>query len=81
MWAAVESDTDPVKQKQEKINYLKQNGERKLNVSASCVLMMTVPAALLKKLEAHMDDPSKMFDIVCEKYDIEGKNKQSNVCK
>ena len=31
IWYTVEAETDPVNQKQEKINYLKQKGERELN--------------------------------------------------
>ena len=81
MWDTFESDTDPVKQKQDKIKNLKQNGERKLNEPDSCMLMMSVPSVLPKRLEAHMDDPSKIFEIICDKYDKKGNNKLSNLCK
>ena len=28
-----------------------------------------------------MDDPRKMFEIICDKYDNKGNNKVSNLCK
>ena len=34
-----------------------------------------------ENLEDHMDDPSKMFEIICDKYDRKGNNKLSNLCK
>ena len=68
MWATFETETDPLKHKQEIIDYLNQKGERKLNVSASCMMMMALPEYLSKKFEAHMDDPRKMFDIICDRY-------------
>ena len=45
------------------------------------MLMMEVTAALLKKLEAHMDDPIKMFEIICDNYDKKVNNKLSSLCK
>ena len=53
MWTTVEADTDPVNQKQDKINYLKQIEERKFNASDSFMLVMAVPAVLSKTLEVH----------------------------
>ena len=64
LWAKVEAETDTGKQKQLKIKFLKKKGERKLNATASCMLMMAVPAALSKKLEAHSEDPFKMFKMI-----------------
>ena len=43
--------------------------------------MTEVPEDLSKKLEAHMDDPSKIIAIFCEKYDNKGNNKLPNLCK
>ena len=55
----VEAETEPVKQKQDNINYFKQKGERKLNASASSMLMLAVSADLSKKLEGNVNDPNK----------------------
>ena len=43
--------------------------------------MMGVPAAMSKNLEAHMDELSKMVEIVCDKYYNKENNKLSNLCK
>ena len=53
----------------------------KINASDSCMVMMAVTEALTKNLEVHMDDPSKIFEIICDKYDKKGNNKLSNLCK
>ena len=45
------------------------------------MLMMAVPEYLLKKLEVHVDDLIKMFEMICNKYDKKGKNKLYNLCK
>ena len=79
MWDTNEAETDPVKQKQEKMYYLNQKVERKINASASCMLMMSVPAALCKKLERYIDEPRKIFEIICDKYYNKGNNKLSNL--
>ena len=43
--------------------------------------MTEVPEALLKDLEAHMDDPRIMFEIFCDKRDKKGNIKLSNLYK
>ena len=43
--------------------------------------MMALPTALLKNLNVHVDDPSKIFEIICDKYDRKDKNNLSNLCK
>ena len=45
------------------------------------MLMTEVPEALLKDLEAHMDDPRIMFEIFCDKRDKKGNIKLSNLYK
>ena len=45
------------------------------------MLIIAVTTALSKKFKAHIDDPSKMFEIICDKYDKKGNNKISNLCK
>ena len=45
------------------------------------MLIMAVPEYLSKKLEAHMGDPRKMFEIVCENNYKKVNNKMSNLCK
>ena len=42
---------------------------------------MEVPEYFSKKLDAHVDDPSKIFDIICDKYENKDNNKLSNLCK
>ena len=79
MWASIEAYTNPVKQKKQKKKYLSKKGESKLNTSASCMLMMTVPSYLSNTLEVHVDETSKMFDIICDKYDKKGNNKMSSL--
>ena len=81
MQATVESETDPVNHRQDKMSYLKKELERKINASYSCMLLMALPVALLKKLETHMNNPIKIFEIICDKYDKKGNNKLSNLCK
>ena len=44
------------------------------------MLTMTVPAALLKKLEDHMDNLRNIFETISDKYDNKGNNKLSNLC-
>ena len=68
-------------QKQEKNRGFEVEGRKENNASDSCMFMMAVPEYLSKKLEAHIDDPSKMFEIICDKYDEKGNNKLSNLCK
>ena len=80
MWATFEAENDPVNQKKEKIKYLNQNGEIKLNSSDYCMFMMEAPEYLLKKLEAHVDEPRNMFEIIRDKYDKKCNNKLSNIC-
>ena len=43
--------------------------------------MMALPTALLKNLNVHVDDPSKIFEIICDKCDRKDKNNLSNLCK
>ena len=63
------------------MKYLKQKGERKLNASDYCMLMIALPADFLKKLGAYMGDPRNMFDIICKNYYKKFNNKLSNLCK
>lgn len=80
-WAKVEAESDPDAQKKLKTKYLKKKSTRKLSTSASCMLMMSVPGNMSKKLEPCMESPYTMFKIVCAKYDKKGNNKLSNLCK
>ena len=54
IWATVETETNPVKQKQDKINFLNQKGESKLNKSAYFMFVMELPAYFLKELEMNI---------------------------
>ena len=80
-WAKVEAEANADTQKRMKTKYLKNKSMRKLSTSASCMLMMSVPDNMSKKLEPCMESPYTMFKIVCAKYDKKGNNKLSNLCK
>ena len=45
------------------------------------MLMMTALEYFPKTLEAHVDDPIKTLEIICEKYGKKGNNKLSKLCK
>ena len=80
-WSKVEAEANVETQKKLKTKYLKLKSIRKLSTSASCMLMMSVPGNMSKKLEPCMESPYTMFKIVCAKYDKKGNNKLSNLCK
>ena len=45
------------------------------------MLIIAVPYPLSKKLDANSEEPIKMYDIICSKFDKKGNNKLENLRK
>jgi hypothetical protein len=81
MRATYETEKDADKKRDGKNEYYREKAARKLSTAASCMMMLSVPSNLSKKIEPHMHSPFKMFKVICDKYDKKGTNKLANLCK
>ena len=73
-----QDETDAVMKKKKRSTYIKEQKNRKLGMTASCMLMLAMPASMSKKLEEVKNEPNKMWEKIHAKYDKKGNNKLSN---
>ena len=76
-----QAETDAKAKKTLKTEYLKEKRNAKLSTTASCMLMLAMPASMSQKLEEVKHDPFKMWNKICEKYDKKNNNKLTSLCK
>jgi len=77
----IEVETDADKKKEKKLKLKREQQNSKLSTTASCMLTLAMPESVNKKLEDVKNDPKKMFEVICAKYDKKGNNKLSNLTK
>ena len=66
LYIEYQAETDAKAKKTLKTEYLKEKRNAKLSTTASCMLMLAIPASMSQKLEEVKHDPFKMWNKICE---------------